>query len=167
MFIYWALSGDKVGVAGLVRELQTLPKDPTDPNSYSVIISELGNNYTDIARAVHLLEAEGGFDFVLPEQLMERLVHTTGSKQGCPLPTLGEATARNMGVSLIVSRTRYLPSSCRRAGGRAGGRVGGLATCCSLRAVCSVRKCSRDTLGDGIRDVVMASCVLSGQSMPS
>ena len=49
-------------------------------------------------RAVRLLEAEGGFDVVLPEQLVERLIKTTGSKQSCPLPTLGGDTARNMGV---------------------------------------------------------------------
>jgi hypothetical protein len=82
-------SGDKVGVAGLVRELKSLPKDPTDPNGYSVVVSELGNNYTEILRAARLLEADGGFEVVLPEELVRRLVSKdyAAGKQQCPMPT--------------------------------------------------------------------------------
>jgi hypothetical protein len=80
-------TGDKVGVEGLVRQLKTLPKDPTDPNSYSVITSELGNNYTEIERAVRLLQADGGFDVVLPEVLLSRLTINTNKKETCAMPT--------------------------------------------------------------------------------
>merc|ERR1712072_1491058 len=38
-----AVSGDRVGVDGLVRQLQTLPKDPSDPNSYSMIVVNMGS----------------------------------------------------------------------------------------------------------------------------
>ena len=82
-----ATSGDKVGVAGLVRALQTLPKDPADPNSYSVIVSELGNGYAELVNATRALEAVGGFEVVLPEVLLERLTSRTRRRAQCPLPT--------------------------------------------------------------------------------
>ena len=43
-----ASSGDKVGVAGLVRQLKQLPKDPSDPQSYSIVFNELGNNFSEV-----------------------------------------------------------------------------------------------------------------------
>ena len=64
-----------------------MPKDPSNPNSYSIIISELGNPYSEIAQAVKLLHEAGGFDIVLPEVLIERLVTETNAKQQCPMPT--------------------------------------------------------------------------------
>ena len=82
-----AASGDKVGVDGLAAELKTLPKDPADPNSYSVIVSELGNGYAELVRAARLLEDAGGFEVVLPEVLMERLTRLTGRRSQCPLPS--------------------------------------------------------------------------------
>ncbi len=62
------LSGDKVGVQGLVNELKTLPKDPQDPNSYSIVLSELGNGYAKLVQAAKLLDEAGGFELVLPEE---------------------------------------------------------------------------------------------------
>jgi hypothetical protein len=41
---------------GLVRELSSLPKDPLDPNSYSIVLSELGNGYDTLMEAAALLE---------------------------------------------------------------------------------------------------------------
>jgi hypothetical protein len=70
-----------------VKQLKQLPKDPTDPNSYSVIVSELGNNYTEIERAIRMLQADGGFDVVLPEELIKRLVANTNKKETCPMPS--------------------------------------------------------------------------------
>jgi len=79
--------GDKVGVDGMVRALKTLPKDPTDPNSYSIVVSELGNGYAELLRAARALEEAGGFEVVLPETLFERLTRLTHRREQCPLPT--------------------------------------------------------------------------------
>merc|ERR1711977_89631 len=80
-------SGDKLGVEALVRELGTLPKQRTDPNSYSVVVVNMGShNYSDVVRAVRLLEQAGGFDVVLPEVLIHRLVTHTYGNVTCPLP---------------------------------------------------------------------------------
>ena len=82
-----ATSGDKVGVDGLVNELQTLPKDPTNPNSYSIIVSELGNGYKPLVDAANQLQALGGFEVVLPEELISRMVSRTRGAAQCPLPS--------------------------------------------------------------------------------
>ena len=83
-----ATSGDRVSVEGLVAELKTLPKDVHDPNSYSIVVVNMGShNYSDVVRATRLLEAAGGFDVVLPEVLIDRLVAHTHQKVTCPLPT--------------------------------------------------------------------------------
>jgi hypothetical protein len=87
-----ATAGDKVGVDGLVAQLKTLPKDPSDPNSYSVVVSELGNGYAPLLRAATLLRQAGGFDVVLPETLMARLVERSSRRQQCPMPTGAWAT---------------------------------------------------------------------------
>ena len=81
-----AASGDKVGVAGLVRQLKLLPKDPKDPSSYSIIVNELGNSFGEIVNASRLLTEDGGFDVVLPEELVRRVVANTNAKQQCPMP---------------------------------------------------------------------------------
>ena len=80
-------SGAKVGVDGLVQELSLLPKDPNDPNSYSLVVSELGNGYAMLIEAAKRLELLGGFELVLPEVLIERLVQSTQRKQQCPMPS--------------------------------------------------------------------------------
>jgi hypothetical protein len=82
-----ATSGVKVGVQGLVDGLRRLPKDPSDPNSYSIVLSELGNGYAELEEAAAALRAAGGFDLVLPEELMRRLVANTGARPSCPLPS--------------------------------------------------------------------------------
>ena len=82
-----ATTGDKVGVAGLVKRLKELPKDPSDPQSYTVVVNELGNNFSEVVDAAALLAADGTFDVVLPEVLMERLEANTKRRQQCPLPT--------------------------------------------------------------------------------
>lgn len=82
-----ATSGDKVGVPGLVRNLRRLPKDPADPQSYSVVVNELGNNFSEVVEASALLAADDGFDVVTPEQLLSRLQTNTGQRQQCPMPT--------------------------------------------------------------------------------
>ena len=64
-----------------------MPKEPTDPNSYSIIVSELGNGYKELVEAARRLDELGGFEVVLPEELVRRLTHNTKRKQQCPLPS--------------------------------------------------------------------------------
>jgi hypothetical protein len=80
-------SGDKLGVAGLVKELQGMPRDPTDPLSYSLVVNELGNSFSEVADAARMLAADGAFDVVLPEELARRLAANTKAKAQCPMPT--------------------------------------------------------------------------------
>jgi hypothetical protein len=54
-------SGDKVGVDGLIRDLRALPKDPKDPQSYSIIVNEMGNGWNSIRNASEILMEDGGF----------------------------------------------------------------------------------------------------------
>ena len=80
-------SKDKLEPAELVKQMKLLPKDPTNPQSYTVVVNEFGEGLQTIAEAVQLLHADGGFEVVLPEELATRVVANTGSKQQCPLPT--------------------------------------------------------------------------------
>lgn len=80
-------TGDKVSVDGLVRELRNLPKDTTDPQSYSVIVNELGNSFGEVVNATKQLQALGGFEVVLPEELLRRLATNTRTQAQCPLPS--------------------------------------------------------------------------------
>lgn len=83
--------GEKVGVAGAVNELvalQAAHRDPTSPLSYSIVGVELGQfNYSSIVEVVAQLESRvpGGFDFVLPETLVAKLVALTKGEASCPL----------------------------------------------------------------------------------
>jgi hypothetical protein len=78
-------SKDKLEPKELVEQLKLLPKDPSDPNGYTIVVNELGNGIATILETVSLLKAAGGFDVVLPEELVELLVENTKSKQQCPL----------------------------------------------------------------------------------
>lgn len=82
-----ATDGAKVGVDGMFRQLQQLSKDPSDPASYSIVVSELGNNYSEILRGAKMLEAAGGFEVVLPAELFRRLATLTDKRSTCPLPS--------------------------------------------------------------------------------
>ena len=53
-------SGDKVGVDGLVRELKTMTKDPSDVGSYSIVVNEMGNSWDSILNASKALAEDGG-----------------------------------------------------------------------------------------------------------
>ena len=55
--------GDMVGVAGLVAALRSLPKDETDPNSYSLVpVHAWSHSYADVVQAADQLRAAGGFE---------------------------------------------------------------------------------------------------------
>ena len=59
-------SGDKVGVDGLVRELKTMTKDPSDVGSYSIVVNEMGNSWDSILNASKALAEDGGKHARLP-----------------------------------------------------------------------------------------------------
>ena len=79
-------SKDKLEPKELVEELKLLPKDSTDPRSYSVVVNELGNGIDTILESIALMKEAGGFEIVLPEQLVTNVIQNTKSKQQCPLP---------------------------------------------------------------------------------
>ena len=61
----------------LVEELKLLPKDSTDPRSYSVVVNELGNGIDTILESIALMKEAGGFEIVLPEQLVTNVIQNT------------------------------------------------------------------------------------------
>ena len=80
--------GPALGVDALVKSLSALPKDPTDPNSYSVVpVHAWTHNYSSVVRVVRALQARGGFDIVSPEELVKRLIDRTARRQQCPMPS--------------------------------------------------------------------------------
>ena len=80
-------TGDMIGVEALPRALAPLPKDPSDPDAYSLIaVHAWSHNVSDVVRAARMLEAEGGFEVVSPAELVRRLLANTGRRETCPLP---------------------------------------------------------------------------------
>ena len=51
-------TGDKLNPVALVRELAQLPKDSSDPQSYTLVVNELGNNYSEIVQTAQLLAGD-------------------------------------------------------------------------------------------------------------
>ncbi len=49
-----------MGVDGLVRELRTMTKDPSDVGSYSIVVNEMGNSWDSILNASKALAEDGG-----------------------------------------------------------------------------------------------------------
>ena len=80
-------TGDEVGVEGLVNELSAMPKNTSSSAGYSIVVVTPSHNYSDVVRAGELLMAEGGFEVVVPEVLIARLVANTQAKIDCPMPT--------------------------------------------------------------------------------
>jgi len=80
-------TGDEVGVEGLVNELSAMPKNTSLSAGYSIVVVTPSHNYSDVVRAGELLMAEGGFEVVVPEVLIARLVANTQAKIDCPMPT--------------------------------------------------------------------------------
>ena len=80
--------GTALGPHALAASLATLPKDPTDPNSYSLVpVHAWSHNYSSVVAAARLLQARGGFEVVSPEELVRRLVRRTARRQQCPMPS--------------------------------------------------------------------------------
>jgi len=68
-----ALWEDHLGVVGLARLLRTLPKDPRNPDSYSVVpVHVWSHNVSDVVQTAAWL-GEQGFDLVTPEELISQL----------------------------------------------------------------------------------------------
>jgi len=67
-------SGEMVGPAALVEQLKRLPKDPSKVDGYSLIpVNAWSHSYADILEVARGLQKAGGFDVVLPSELLRRL----------------------------------------------------------------------------------------------
>ena len=149
-----APSGDKVGVAGLVRQLKQLPKDPSDPRSYSVVVNELGNNFSEVVDAAALLVADGGFDVVLPEVLVQRLEAHTARRQQCPMPNgKWAAEAGDLPKCWLPSDGSSCVLTCNR-----------LLDPLPLHVACDLNVCSNLTLADSKLHFI---CAETGTVCPS
>lgn len=71
-----------------MRELATLPKDAASPAGYSVVVVNMGSHgVADVVAATRAMETAGGFDVVLPEALVAKLVARTAGAVSCPMPS--------------------------------------------------------------------------------
>eukprot|EP00929_Paragymnodinium_shiwhaense_P080079 TRINITY_DN41747_c0_g1_i1.p1 TRINITY_DN41747_c0_g1~~TRINITY_DN41747_c0_g1_i1.p1 ORF type:complete len:583 (+),score=77.00 TRINITY_DN41747_c0_g1_i1:137-1885(+) len=69
-----AASGLMLGVDALVKALATLPKDPASVSGYSIIpVHAWSHTYADVARVAAGLKEAGGFEVVLPSELLRRV----------------------------------------------------------------------------------------------
>jgi len=67
------------------QELQKLPKTPSDPAGYSVVIVTPSHDFSDILAAAQTLQADPSFLVTLPEQLLALLQTRTGGARQCPM----------------------------------------------------------------------------------
>merc|ERR1712217_20618 len=74
-------SGDMVGGKTMIEYLKKMSKDPSKPEGYSVIpVGAWSHSYADIVTVVEALEKEGGFEVVLPSELVARVKKTLVGK---------------------------------------------------------------------------------------
>ena len=67
-------SGDMVGVKAMITKIKTLTKDATSPDGYSIIpVHAWSHTYDDVVAVATALQAESGFDVVLPSELIKRV----------------------------------------------------------------------------------------------
>ena len=78
-------SKDKLEPKELAEQLKLLPKNLSDPGSYTIVVNELGNGIASILETIALLDEAGGFEIVLPEVLVNKLTTNTKRKNQCPL----------------------------------------------------------------------------------
>jgi len=76
-FALWDSSthGDTMlGVQGLIDKLKTMPKTPETVQGYSLIdVHAWSHTYDDVVAVATALKAAGGFDIVLPSELLKRV----------------------------------------------------------------------------------------------
>ena len=120
------VSSTMVGPEALVRVLSSLPKDPTHPNSYSLIpVHAWSHNTSSVRHVAEALEALGGFDVVSPSELVERLTAFTPHTSMCPMPR-GSWSQVCLDCTLSGNGTCVL--DCNNCGGK--------------RAACDLSVCS-------------------------
>ena len=104
--------GTALGPQALADSLATLPKDPTDPNAYSLVpVHAWSHNYSSVLHAARLLQERGGFDVVSPEELVRRLEHA----EAVALGASQLATARKPGLVGLTLMAQGSDSRSRRA----------------------------------------------------
>ena len=103
--------------AAMVEALASLPTDPADPNSYSVVpVNAWSHNLSSVARVVSALRRRGGFEVVSPADLLERLAERTARQQQCPMPS-GPWAGQCLSCTLSGNGTCLL--ACSDCGGHA------------------------------------------------
>ena len=146
-------SKDKLEPKELVEQLKVLSKNASDPSSYTIIVNELGNGIETILESISLMNAAGGFEIVLPEELVKRVVQYTKSKQQCPL---AEGPWSQQAGNLPKCWLPEDSSSC-------------IMTCDTINIFhkpvrCDLNVCSKIKLTEGNMEFV---CVETGQICPS
>lgn len=109
-------TGDMIGVDALPQALASLPTDPRDPNSYSLIpVNAWSHNYSEVVRASRLLEAHGGFEVVSPAALVHRLTSHAPRRETCPLP---RGSWRDGCIDCTIAGHGSCMMACSSCGGR-------------------------------------------------
>jgi hypothetical protein len=90
-------TGDQLDVATMIDKIKALPQDPMSPLGYSVIpVHAWSHSYSDIVTVAMALKAAGGFEIVLPSELIRRVkANLGGGGNGtlCSCDTPGAGTA--------------------------------------------------------------------------
>lgn len=85
-FALWDNSTDPnstmLGVQGLIDKLKTMPKTPETVQGYSLIdVHAWSHTYDDVLAVATALKAAGGFDVVMPSELLKRVRACSVSEQ--------------------------------------------------------------------------------------
>ena len=87
----------------LIERIKAMPKDPKSSLGYSVIpVHAWSHSYDDIVTVVSALQAAGGFDVVLPSELLRRVkenIGASGNGTVCSCGMPGGGTAGKNGYS--------------------------------------------------------------------
>lgn len=101
-----ATSGPMLGVDALVKHLKALPKDDARVDGYSLIpVHAWSHTYADVVDVVNKLTAAGGFDIVLPSELLRRLRNLPSDM--CYCTNKDQATPHNGFTCTDASKSAY------------------------------------------------------------
>eukprot|EP00419_Tripos_fusus_P004085 CAMPEP_0172673566 /NCGR_PEP_ID=MMETSP1074-20121228/12220_1 /TAXON_ID=2916 /ORGANISM="Ceratium fusus, Strain PA161109" /LENGTH=597 /DNA_ID=CAMNT_0013490881 /DNA_START=69 /DNA_END=1862 /DNA_ORIENTATION=+ len=110
-----ATSGLMLGVQPMVEALKKQAKDVSSAAGYSlVIVHAWSHNYTDAVTIAEALAAEGGFDVVLPSELVRRFkanVKPPSSHITCQCTHVGEGAPNNGYECTDPSKNAYCAST--------------------------------------------------------
>ena len=94
-------SRDKLEPKGLVEQLKLLPKNSSSPDSYTIVVNELGNGVEWIMQTIDLLHDAGDFEIVLPEVLIQKMRTNTMNQNQCVLQPVRGANKLKLAEVLV------------------------------------------------------------------